>query len=63
MQVIFLDYELQGRLYRWATGNGTRKSDLEALLQFPRGKDTLVGLVRHWPNHADHFHVRWKPGR
>ncbi len=63
VEIIFLDYAVQKRLYQWAHKRGTPDSDLAALLQYPRGKDSLAGLVRHWPNHADHLHVRFKPQR
>lgn len=57
--MMFLDYDLQARLVRFATANGTPKADLEHLFQYPRGKDAMVGLIRHWPSHADHVHVRF----
>lgn len=63
VQMIFLDYEVQARLYGYARGRGTPEADLEAIFQYPRGKDALVGIVRHWPHHGDHLHVRFKPGR
>lgn len=63
VSIVFLDYAVQKRLYDYAHSRGTPDEDLAALLQYPRGKDTQVGLVRHWPNHADHLHVRFKPGR
>ena len=63
VHMIFFDYEAQGRLYRWAKAHGTPAEDLDFLLQYPRGKDATEGLVRHWPHHADHFHVRFKPKR
>lgn len=63
VSIIFLDYAVQRRLYDWAHDQGTPDEDLAALLQYPRGKDTQVGLVRHWPNHADHLHVRFKSTR
>lgn len=63
VEIIFLDYAVQKRLYDWAHARGTPDSDLADLLQYPRGKDTLAGLVRHWPNHTDHLHVRFKPAR
>jgi len=62
VQMIFLDYAVQKRLYDFARKRGTPDDDLAVILQYPRGKDALVGMVRHWPNHADHFHVRFKPG-
>ena len=61
--IMFLDYALQRRLYTWAHARGTPEEDLELLFQYPRGKDTQVGLIRHWPNHADHVHVRFKSRR
>ena len=60
VHMIFLDYDVQARLHAWARKRGTPDDQLAALLQYPRGKDSLTGLVRHWPNHADHIHVRFK---
>lgn len=60
VQVIFLDHDVQARLYRWAKQNAAAGDQLAAILQYPRGKDALVGLVRHWPSHHDHLHVRFK---
>ena len=60
VQVIFLDHHVQARLYRWAKQQGAPDDEL-AILQYPRGKDALSGLVRHWPSHDDHMHVRFKP--
>lgn len=58
---IFLDRDVQARLYRWARQRGTPGDQLAELLQYPRDPDAPAGLVRHWPNHADHLHVRFKP--
>lgn len=63
VHMIFLDYAVQKRLYDWAHARGTPDEDLAELLQYPRGKDSFSGLVRHWPNHADHLHVRFKATR
>jgi murein endopeptidase len=60
VEMIFLDYQLQRRLYAWARARGTPDSALAFVLQYPRGPSDLAGLVRHWPNHADHLHVRFK---
>ncbi len=60
VEMIFLDYELQRRLYTWARARGTPDSALAFVLQYPRGPNELAGLVRHWPNHTDHLHVRFK---
>jgi hypothetical protein len=61
--MMFLDYALQRRLYLWAQKRGTPEADLEHLFQYPHGKDAQTGLIRHWPNHADHVHVRFKSRR
>ena len=63
VQMIFLDYDVQARLYKFAKQRGTPEEDLAVIFQYPRGKDTLAGIVRHWPHHADHLHVRFKPAR
>ncbi|MGE0551652.1 MAG: penicillin-insensitive murein endopeptidase [Kofleriaceae bacterium] len=63
VDVMFLDYDIQQRLYEFARRRGTPDDDLDAIFQYPRGKSTLSGIVRHWPNHADHLHVRFRPGR
>ena len=61
VEMIFLDYDLQRRLYAWARARGTPDSALAFVLQYPRGPNELAGLVRHWPGHTDHLHVRFKP--
>jgi len=61
VQMIFLDYDIQHRLYDFAKRRGTPDSELEFIFQYPRGRDELSGLVRHWPGHGNHFHVRFKP--
>jgi hypothetical protein len=63
VSMIFLDYDVQARLYKWARSRGTPDDELAALFQYPRGRNELAGLVRHWPHHGDHMHVRFKSGR
>ncbi len=63
VSMIFLDYDVQARLYKWARSRGTPDDELAALFQYPRGRSELAGLVRHWPHHGDHMHVRFKSGR
>jgi murein endopeptidase len=63
VEIIFLDHAVQKKLYDWAHARGTPDDDLAQLFQYPRGRDRQVGLVRHWPNHADHLHVRFKSRR
>ena len=61
VQMIFLDYDLQRRLYEYAKRRGTPERELDFMFQYPHGRDELTGLVRHWPGHANHMHVRFKP--
>ena len=58
--MIFLDYAVQKRLYDFAKARGTPDHALAFLFQYPAGNDAMTGLIRHWPNHANHFHVRFK---
>ena len=60
VSIMFVDYAVQKRLYQWARKRGTPDADLEHLFQYPHGRDAQTGLIRHWPNHADHVHVRFK---
>ncbi len=60
VQMIFLDFDVQGLLYTWALENGESEEYLARLLQFPHGRGSSDGIVRHEPNHADHVHVRFR---
>ncbi|MCH9681028.1 MAG: penicillin-insensitive murein endopeptidase [Deltaproteobacteria bacterium] len=60
--VIFLDYKVQGRLYREAKALGATDPQLQTLLQYPRGRAAARGLVRHSPGHDQHLHVRFGCG-
>ena len=60
MQVMFLDYEVQGLLYKWAKQAKISEKRLDRILQYPYGKGSGNGLVRHEPNHDNHLHVRFK---
>lgn len=58
VQVIFLDFNVQGLLYHWAQDHGEDQDVLDRLFQYPnRGGE---GLVRHVVNHDNHMHVRFK---
>jgi murein endopeptidase len=58
VQAIFLDFDLQGKLYEWAKDRSVPKDYLDKVFQYPtRGGR---GLVRHEPGHEDHFHIRFK---
>jgi hypothetical protein len=60
VQMIFLDFDLQGLLYHWALENGETEEYLARLFQFPHGRGASAGMVRHEPYHADHIHVRFR---
>lgn len=60
VRMMFLDFEVQGMLYRWAMDHGVSAQRLALVFQYPHGRGAPVGLVRHEPNHADHVHVRFK---
>ncbi len=63
VQMIFLDFNVQGLLYNWALENGETEEYLARLFQFPHGRGSSAGIVKHEPNHTDHIHVRFKcPG-
>jgi len=59
VQVIFLDYKVQGILYRWAIDHDISESRLERMFEYPNGKGS-GGVVRHYPGHDNHMHVRFR---
>jgi len=59
VEVIFLDYDVQGIIYRWAKKHGVSEKRLEKVFQYPRGP-AAGAIVRHYRNHANHIHVRFK---
>ena len=60
VQVVFLDFNVQGLLYDWAKDEGISDDRLDRIFQFPHGRGGSAGLVRHEPNHDNHIHVRFK---
>jgi len=58
-EMIFIDYRLQAKLYRYAKRKGVTKAQLNRWIQYPRGKYEPDGVIRHFPNHEDHLHVRF----
>ncbi|HUJ62808.1 MAG TPA: penicillin-insensitive murein endopeptidase [Kofleriaceae bacterium] len=60
VQIMFLDFKVQGILYRWAREHDVDTATLDHLFQYPHGRGTSEGLVRHEPNHDNHLHVRFK---
>lgn len=63
VQMIFLDFNEQKLLYDWALENGETEEYLGTIFQYPHGRGSSEGIVRHEPNHTDHIHVRFRcPG-
>jgi LysM repeat protein len=55
---VFVDYALQRVLYKVAR-KYMSKSELRRLFQYPHGKSTRVGLIRHSKGHVNHMHLRF----
>ena len=58
--MIFLDFDVQGILYTWALDHGVSERRLGRIFQYPHGRGSGAGLVRHEPNHDNHLHVRFQ---
>lgn len=58
-ELVFLDYDVQGALYKEARKAGTSRSILKKIFQYPDGKWAQDRLVQHVPKHDDHIHVRF----
>jgi LysM repeat protein/murein endopeptidase len=57
---IFMDYSLQEPLYEYVRDvRGATAAQLNEWFQYPHGRRTARGLIRHEPNHRDHIHVRF----
>jgi LysM repeat protein len=61
VEYIFIDYKLQKILYENAQAKGMSKEQLQQLFQYPRGRRSMVGIIRHEKGHKTHLHVRFKP--
>ncbi|HGG57690.1 MAG TPA: hypothetical protein ENK31_07835, partial [Nannocystis exedens] len=61
VRIIFADTSIQRLLYDYARESGVDTSTLEMLLQYPRGRNFPGGIIRDWPGHQNHFHVRFGP--
>lgn len=59
LEAVFIDYKLQRVLYREARRQGASKAELSRWFQYPRGRTHPSGVVRHFPKHHDHMHVRF----
>jgi hypothetical protein len=60
VQIVFLDYDVQGLLYKWAQARGVKPRVLGQIFQYPHGRGSGNGIVHHEPNHDNHLHVRFR---
>lgn len=59
VEAIFIDYSLQEPLYEYARSEGATPAQLREWFQYPRGRSHAFGIIRHFPHHQDHLHVRF----
>lgn len=59
---ILLDYEIQRMIYAWAKRQRVSDDELGRIFQYPHGPTADRGLVRHFPQHRNHLHVRFSCG-
>ncbi len=57
---IFLDYTLQGLLYKYAKKHGAKRKLLSEVFQYPHGRGHGGTLIQHVAAHDDHLHIRYK---
>jgi hypothetical protein len=60
--VIFLDIDLQSRLYEAARSLGETPETLRDIISWPNWKENTRPIVRHSKGHEGHIHVRIKCG-
>lgn len=59
IEAIYVDRSLHEVLYREAQRRGATRAELARWFQHPRGPSADDELIRHFPNHANHLHVRF----
>jgi hypothetical protein len=61
VEYIFVDKSVQRLVHEHVLSEeGVPREELELVLQYPRSEKKDVGIVRHWTNHEDHLHVRFR---
>ncbi len=58
-ELVFVDHALQAPLYEHARAQGATRGQLSRWFQYPRPPGEPVGVIRHFPNHRNHVHVRF----
>ena len=60
LEIAFIDYRLQAKLYRYALEErGWSKEELRKVIAYPRGRGVKSTIIRHLRGHADHMHLRF----
>jgi LysM repeat protein len=59
LESVFIDYRLQPVLYQSARAQGASAEQLHRWFQYPNGPGSPAGVIRHFPKHDDHMHVRF----
>ena len=64
VQIIFVDVNVQ-KLLRAYIRDKLTPEQLDAVFSWPHRKTSSEALMRHWPGHKNHFHIRFKcpPGQ
>jgi LysM repeat protein len=57
---IFMSYSSQKMFYKLARKHGVAKRKLKKMFQYPEGRSSQSGIIRHVPGHDEHIHVRFK---
>jgi hypothetical protein len=57
---IMLDYIVQEWLVSYGEKKGVDAARLTTIFQVPHGPAAHSGIVRHYPGHMDHLHIRFK---
>lgn len=59
VELVFLDYKIQKRLYQAARKAGVSRQKLKTIFQYPDGAFAQGRIVQHVSHHDDHFHIRF----
>lgn len=62
VHAVFLQYELQEKVYEAAKLMGATDEELEQMISWPRGENSRTALLQHSDGHIRHIHVRFKCG-
>jgi hypothetical protein len=60
VQYVFIDWTLQKYVYDAAKHMGATEEELDAWIQYPRGRKSSRAIFRHSAAHIHHIHVRFK---